>query len=79
MTPAGFRAGRVRRRGALSGSPLAMDVEGEVRRRLTVLCHVWPGLTPWNVWGLAWCDWLIFAATADEWVKQRNDKGGSRG
>ena len=31
-------------------NPLAADVEGGVRSRLTVLCHVWPSLTPWNVW-----------------------------
>jgi len=51
-----------------------VDVEGGVRERLTVLCHVWPSLSPWNVWDLAWRDWILFAAAADAWVQSRKEE-----
>jgi len=31
------------------------------------ICHVWPGITPMNVWDMTYGDWLIFAAGADAW------------
>ena len=68
--PEGFRGGLTRRH---SRNPLAVDVEGGVRERLTVLCHVWPSLSPWNVWDLAWRDWVLFAAAADAWVESRKE------
>lgn len=36
-----------------------------------VLCHVWPGITPFNVWDLTWGDWLQFAHATDEYVKAK--------
>ena len=54
---------------------LAADVEGGVRSRLTVLCHVWPSLTPWNVWDLQWRDWILFAAAADSWIDAQKREG----
>jgi len=35
-----------------------------------VVCEIWPGITPWNIWDLAWCDWILFAAAADRHVAQ---------
>jgi hypothetical protein len=42
-----------------------------VRERLPVVCHVWPGITPWNVWELPYDVWVDFAHAADEWIKER--------
>ena len=73
--PSGFRGGR---RAGRTGDPferaLAADIDGEVRSRLLTLSHVWPGVTPWSVWDLAWSDWLMFARGADEWVKARTER-----
>lgn len=41
-----------------------------------MLCHVWPGITPMNVWDLTWGQWLAFSTACDEWVKIR-EKGGT--
>lgn len=38
-----------------------------------VVCHVWPGITPFNVWDLSLVVWESFAAAADEWVKNRKE------
>lgn len=46
-----------------------------MRSRLLVVSHVWPGITPWNVWELSWGDWLLYANAADEWVKAREGDG----
>lgn len=43
-------------------------------RRLTVICHVWPGITPMNVWDLTLEQWGIFRDSADEWVKAHKQK-----
>lgn len=45
-----------------------------VESRLTVVCHLWPGITPWNVWSLPLRQWLMFAAEADEWVRSRQQQ-----
>jgi len=36
-----------------------------------VVCHVWPGITPFNVWDLPLRQWLMFAHAADQWTKDR--------
>jgi hypothetical protein len=41
---------------------------------LTVVCHVWPSISPWNVWDLPWHVWVMFARQADEWVKARTEE-----
>lgn len=71
--PRGLRAGR--RPGDPFEQALAADLDGEVRSRLLTISHVWPGITPWSVWDLAWCDWLMYARASDEWVKARTEKG----
>lgn len=38
-----------------------------------MLCHVWPGITPMNVWDLTWRQWLMFSAATDEWIKARKE------
>lgn len=50
------------------------DIEEHVRSRLVVVCHVWPGLTPFNVWDLTFDDWLMFAHAADQWVADRQER-----
>lgn len=37
-----------------------------MRQRLTVVCHLWPGITPFNVWNLDIELWLTFAEAADQ-------------
>lgn len=39
--------------------------------RLLVVCHLWPGITPFNVWDLPLGLWLRFADGADDWIKAR--------
>lgn len=39
--------------------------------RLPVVCHLWPSISPWNVWDLSLGYWLMFAAQADEYAKAR--------
>lgn len=36
-----------------------------------MVCHLWPGITPWNVWDLPIGQWLMFADAADAWVRSR--------
>jgi len=49
------------------------DVDGEVRSRVAVVCHVWPGITPMTLRDMAFSDWVVIAASADEWVKNRKE------
>ena len=35
------------------------------------MAHVWPGITPMNVWDMPYNLWCLFAEAADEWVKAR--------
>ncbi|HEY1179926.1 MAG TPA: hypothetical protein VGF17_27535 [Phytomonospora sp.] len=49
---------------------------------MSVVCHVWPGITPFNIWDLTWRDWVRFARDADAWVAARSqttEGGGSGG
>lgn len=41
-----------------------------MRLRLQRVCHIWPGITPWNVWDLQWRDWVRFAEHADSWDRR---------
>ena len=50
------------------------SIEEHVRSRLVVACHVWPGITPFNVWDLSVEDWLMFAHAADQWVADRKER-----
>lgn len=36
-----------------------------------MVCHVWPGITPFNVMQLPLRQWLMFARAADQWTKDR--------
>lgn len=45
---------------------------------MLIISHVWPGITPLNVWQLTWADWLMYAHAADEWAKAR-EKGADDG
>jgi len=44
-----------------------------VYERLTTVCHLWPGITPLNVWNLQYPVWLMFAAQADAWAKEQKE------
>ena len=46
-------------------------------KRLTTVCHLWPGITPFNVFGLPYSMWVSFAEAADEY--QKSMKEASRG
>lgn len=39
-------------------------------RRLALICHYFPGITPWTVWNLTVGEWALFAAQADAWAKK---------
>jgi len=41
-----------------------------------VVSHVWPGITPFNVWDLPMGVWLRYARAADEWVESRKEAAG---
>lgn len=38
-----------------------------------MVCHVWPSLSPFNVWDLPLRQWAMFARAADEWVRARKE------
>lgn len=66
MNRSGFRSGRKAPSRARIG-----DLETHVIGRLVTVCHVWPGITPLNVWELTLDVWLMFAAAADDWAEQQ--------
>lgn len=41
--------------------------------RLLTVCHVWPGITPLNVWQLELRVWLGFADAADRYVRDMKE------
>jgi hypothetical protein len=45
---------------------------------MTVVCHLWPSVSPWNIWDLPIGVWFGFAAEADQYVadikKEREGK-----
>ena len=45
--------------------------------RIVVIAHVWPGITPHNVWDLDLDGWLVFAAAADNWSTERSKSSSS--
>jgi hypothetical protein len=49
------------------------DIEEHVYSRIVTVSHVWPGLTPINIWNLTLDVWLIFAQAADDWNKQQRE------
>lgn len=36
-----------------------------------MVCHVWPGITPFNVMQMPLRQWLMFSRAADQWAKDR--------
>ena len=54
------------------------DIEGSVYERILVVSHVWPGVTPLNVWDLPYDMWLQFANGADEWSRQQKEASRAR-
>lgn len=42
-----------------------------------IVSHVWPGITPMNVWDMPYYLWCKFAEAADEWVKARQKEADS--
>ena len=64
-SPTGFRSGRKapsRRRQALDE-----DLEGGVYSRITAVCHLWPSVSPWNVWDLPLAIWRQMAREVDDY------------
>lgn len=49
------------------------DLADEVTSRIVVVSHVWPGITPFNVYDLTLDVWLRFSAAADSWVANRKE------
>ncbi len=47
------------------------DLEQHVWSRMVVVSHVWPGITPFNVWWLPLDVWLMYAQAADQWSEER--------
>lgn len=47
------------------------DLELEVESRLIVISHVWPGLTPFNIYDLTLDMWLRYSKAADLWAAAR--------
>ena len=41
------------------------------------VAHVWPGITPLNVWDMEWAMWNVFARAADDYRDQMRE--GNRG
>lgn len=39
------------------------------------ISHWWPGITPFNVWGLTLGLWLRYAAAADAMMREARDGG----
>lgn len=35
------------------------------------MAHVWPGITPLNVWEMPYDMWLLFVANAKAWEEER--------
>jgi hypothetical protein len=50
-----------------------VDVESHVYERLTTVCHLWPAISPWNVFDLEVDVWLMFARAADDYNKSMKD------
>lgn len=74
-----------RRRPSRSGAgafPIE-DIEESVYRHILVVAHVWPGVTPINVWDMRYDLWVGFAEAAEKWAKehakQNRKEGGRRG
>lgn len=43
-------------------------------RWIPVIAHVWPGITPLNVWEMRYDMWLHFVANAKAWEAERQKK-----
>lgn len=41
---------------------------------MTVICEVWPSISPWNIWDLRYGDWLGFSESADQVIEARTKK-----
>jgi len=70
VSPAGFRSGR-KVRARRSGAFPVLDIEASVYEHILVVSHVWPGITPMNVWDMAYDFWCHFASAAEEWRTAR--------
>jgi len=51
------------------------DIESHVFERLTTICHLWPSISPFNVWDLSADVWLYFARAADDYIKESKRDG----
>jgi hypothetical protein len=40
---------------------------------MTTVSHVWPGITPFNVWDLRVDVWLMYAAAADDYNQKMRE------
>lgn len=41
--------------------------------RMTDVCRIWPGLTPFNIWDLTLWGWLVFAEHLDRMRREARD------
>ncbi len=42
-----------------------------VYARIVTTSHVWPGITPFNVWDLPWSLWESYARSTDDWIEEQ--------
>ncbi len=40
---------------------------------MTVVCHLWPSISPWNIWDLEYGVWKGFAAAADAHIREMKE------
>ncbi|WP_181036363.1 hypothetical protein [Arthrobacter sp. B1805] len=45
-----------------------------VFRWIPTIAHVWPGITPLNVWEMRYDMWLLFVRNARVWEEERTKK-----
>jgi hypothetical protein len=68
---------------ATSGAFPIEDIEESVYRHILVVAHVWPGITPMNVWDMRYDFWVGFADAAEKYAKDQTKstkkEGGRRG
>lgn len=38
---------------------------------MPLLCHLWPGITPWSIWDLTLEEWRGFRSVADQWTSKK--------
>lgn len=40
---------------------------------MITICHLWPSISPWNIWDLPYGVWRGFAAATDDYLKKMEE------